>query len=89
MGDILIGGETISCIGQKLDMPADRVIDASDKLVIPGGIDPHPHMEFPFGGTTASETVPSRGNVAVDGGEYLGTPGEGRFLKRSTFGWKA
>ena len=33
-------------------MEADVVIDASGKLVIPGGIDPHTHMELPFGGTS-------------------------------------
>ncbi len=53
--DILIEGETISVIGKQLDMEADKVIDASGKLVIPGGIDPHTHMELPFGGTQASD----------------------------------
>ena len=53
--DILIDGETVSVIGAKLDMDADVTIDASGKLVIPGGIDPHTHMELPFGGTTASD----------------------------------
>jgi dihydropyrimidinase len=55
VGDILIEDETISLIGTRLDMPVDRVIDATGKLVIPGGIDPHTHMEFPFGGTMASD----------------------------------
>jgi dihydroorotase-like cyclic amidohydrolase len=36
-------------------MEADKVIDAAGKLVIPGGIDPHTHMELPFGGTQASD----------------------------------
>ena len=35
-----------------------------------------------------TETVLSRGKVVIDKGKYVGTPGEGRFLKRSTFGWK-
>jgi dihydropyrimidinase len=35
-----------------------------------------------------TETVLSRGKVILDQGKYVGTPGEGRFLKRSTFGWK-
>src|SRR5262245_43796822 len=48
-GDILIEGDKISVIGAKLTMEADRVIDAKGKLVIPGGIDPHTHMELPFG----------------------------------------
>ena len=53
--DILIDGETISIIGKTLDIEADRVIDAAGKLVIPGGIDPHTHMELPFGGTQSSD----------------------------------
>jgi dihydropyrimidinase len=57
VGDILIEDETISLIGKKLDIQADKVIDAAEKLVIPGGVDPHTHMEFPFGGTTASDST--------------------------------
>jgi hypothetical protein len=38
--------------------------------------------------TGVSEIVLSRGKVISDQGEYVGTPGEGRILKRSTFGWK-
>src|SRR4029434_443828 len=53
--DILIEGETMSVIGAKLDMEADLMIDAANKLVIPGGIDPHTHMELPFGGTSSSD----------------------------------
>lgn len=53
--DILIDGETVTTIGKSLDMEADVVIDASGKLVIPGGIDPHTHMELPFGGTQSSD----------------------------------
>src|SRR5260370_1041404 len=41
--DILIENERVSVIGAKLEMEADNVIDASGKLVIPGGIDPHTH----------------------------------------------
>ena len=36
-----------------------------------------------------TETVLSGGKVIIDKGEYRGTPGEGRFLRRSTFGWKS
>jgi dihydropyrimidinase len=68
VGDILIEDETISLIGQRLDMPADRVIDAAEKLVIPGGIDPHTHMEFPFGGTTASDDFRTGTIAAAYGG---------------------
>src|SRR5215217_7078799 len=55
MADILIEDETISMIGKLIDIEADVTIDARNKLVIPGGIDPHTHMELPFGGTQASD----------------------------------
>ena len=68
VGDILIEDETVALIGRKLDMPADTVIDAADKLVIPGGVDPHTHMEFPFGGTTASDDFRTGTIAAAYGG---------------------
>ncbi len=55
VADIFIDGETVTMIGKTLDVEADVVIDALGKLVIPGGIDPHTHMELPFGGTQASD----------------------------------
>src|SRR5687768_8657616 len=66
--DILIEGETVSVIGAKLEMEADVTIDASGKLVIPGGIDPHTHMELPFGGTTASDDFTTGTIAAAYGG---------------------
>jgi dihydropyrimidinase len=66
--DILIEGETISTIGAKLVVEADRVIDAAGKLVIPGGIDPHTHMELPFGGTQASDDFHTGTVAAAYGG---------------------
>jgi len=66
--DILIEGETISTIGNKLDIEADRVIDAANKLVIPGGIDPHTHMELPFGGTQSSDDFHTGTVAAAYGG---------------------
>ncbi len=66
--DILIDGEKVSVIGASLDMEADKVIDASGKLVIPGGIDPHTHMELPFGGTSASDDFFTGTRAAAFGG---------------------
>src|SRR6202040_2481695 len=66
--DILIEDEVVSIIGAKLDMEADATIDAVGKLVIPGGIDPHTHMELPFGGTTASDDFRSGTIAAAHGG---------------------
>lgn len=66
--DILIEGETVSVIGARLEMEADLVIDASGKIVIPGGIDPHTHMELPFGGTTAADDFLTGTRAAAFGG---------------------
>jgi dihydropyrimidinase len=66
--DILIEDEVVSVIGAKLEMEADRVIDAAGKLVIPGGIDPHTHMELPFGGTEASDDFRTGTIAAAFGG---------------------
>jgi dihydropyrimidinase len=66
--DILIDGEQIAMIAKKIDVEADRVIDAKGRLVIPGGIDPHTHMELPFGGTSASDTFETGTRAAAFGG---------------------
>src|SRR3989442_8608353 len=66
--DILIEGEKISVIGAKLEMEADTTIDAAGKLVIPGGIDPHTHMELTFGGTKASDDFRTGTVAAAHGG---------------------
>ncbi|HZI20510.1 MAG TPA: dihydropyrimidinase [Pyrinomonadaceae bacterium] len=66
--DILIEGERVTTIGARLDMEADHVIDAAGKLVIPGGIDPHTHMELPFGGTESSDDFRTGTAAAAHGG---------------------
>ena len=58
IADILIDGETIALIGRDLSSVitnVDKTIDATNKLVIPGGIDPHTHLDLPFGGTSSSD----------------------------------
>ena len=40
VGDVYAEGETISLIGESLDVQADKVIDAAGKYVLPGAIDP-------------------------------------------------
>ncbi|WP_329425725.1 dihydropyrimidinase [Streptomyces sp. NBC_01268] len=47
---------------------AARTIDATDRYVIPGGVDAHTHMELPFGGTSASDTFETGTRAAAWGG---------------------
>src|SRR6266511_4368825 len=66
--DVLVDGERIALIGTDLPATADRTVDASGKLVIPGAIDVHTHMELPFGGTFAKDTVETGTRAAAFGG---------------------
>ena len=65
--DVLIDGERIVSIGEELDVTVDRTIGATGKWVIPGGIDPHTHMELPFGGTFAKDTFETGTRAAAFG----------------------
>ena len=66
--DIFINNSTIDLIGIDLSIDADHVIDASGMLVIPGGVDPHTHLELPFGGTETSDTFETGTRAAAFGG---------------------
>ena len=64
--DIGVDGETISLIGR--DLSGDEVIDATGMLVMPGGIDPHTHMELPFMGTVSADDFQTGTLAAACGG---------------------
>ena len=66
--DILIDGETIAAIGRNLSTEGAEVIDCTGKLVMPGGIDPHVHLEMPFMGTFSSDTYETGTRAALHGG---------------------
>src|SRR4051794_1848188 len=68
VADVFIADETVTLIGESLDQPADRVIDASGKYLLPGGVDPHTHLDMPFGGTTTVDDVESGQTAAAFGG---------------------
>jgi dihydropyrimidinase len=67
-GDIYIEGEKIVAIGHLPDLTADEIIDATGLLVLPGGIDPHVHLEMPFMGTFSSDTHETGTRAALFGG---------------------
>ncbi|EDM80711.1 Putative dihydropyrimidinase [Plesiocystis pacifica SIR-1] len=70
--DVLVSGETIAAVGPDLDAPAGaRIIDAGGAYVMPGGIDPHTHMELPFMGTVASEDFFTGTSAAAAGGTTM------------------
>jgi dihydropyrimidinase len=64
--DVRIDGETIQAIGP--DLTGERVIDAQGCYVMPGGIDPHTHLEMPFMGTTSADDYESGTKAALSGG---------------------
>src|SRR4051795_1784954 len=74
--DVLVDGDTIAAVlapgttllGSDLASTVERVLDATGKYVIPGGVDAHTHMEMPFGGTNASDTFESGTRAAAWGG---------------------
>jgi len=47
VADVYAEGDKIKSIGKDLDQPADEVVDASGKYVLPGAIDPHTHISMP------------------------------------------
>ena len=70
-GDVWIEGETIAQLGadlSHLEKRADRVFDAKGKLVIPGGIDAHTHLDMPFGGTVSADDFDTGTKAAAFGG---------------------
>ena len=71
VADIFIEGETVSAIGKGLQVQADTVLDASGKLVMPGGIDPHVHLDMPFMGTYSSDNYETGTRAALYGGTTM------------------
>ena len=69
--DVLVRESRVVAIvasADELGLTADRTIDAAGKLVIPGGVDAHTHMELPFGGTFAADTFETGSRAAAWGG---------------------
>ncbi|MDP0928348.1 dihydropyrimidinase [Paracoccus onubensis] len=79
--DVLIDGGKIAAIG--MGLTGERELDASGCYVMPGGIDPHTHMEMPFMGTYSADDFESGTRAALAGGTTmvvdfaLPSPGQG------------
>lgn len=68
IADVYAEGDKIKTIGKDLDNPADEVVDASGKYVLPGAIDPHTHISMPFMGTSAQDDYKTGTIAAACGG---------------------
>jgi dihydropyrimidinase len=93
-GDLLCRDGVIAAIGQELDVsPAASVIDASGCFVVPGGIDPHTHMELPMMGTVVADDFASGTAAAAAGGtttilDFVG-PDRGQSPLDALASWRA
>ncbi|MEO5620534.1 MAG: dihydropyrimidinase [Cypionkella sp.] len=87
--DVLVDGGKIIEIGQGLQ--GDRVLDATGCYVMPGGIDPHTHLEMPFMGTYSADDFESGTRAALAGGTTMVVdfvlPGQGQGLMDAAQMW--
>jgi dihydropyrimidinase len=87
--DVKIEGGVITAIGP--DLRGDKVLDASGCYVMPGGIDPHTHLEMPFMGTYSSDDFESGTRAALSGGTTMVVdfilPGQGEGLMDAAKAW--
>jgi dihydropyrimidinase len=93
LADVYVEGERISLIGESLDVAADRVVDATGKYVLPGCVDPHTHLDMPFGGTVTIDDVESGQASAAFGGTTCHVDfciqGKGQSFADALAGWRA
>ncbi|NVF12313.1 dihydropyrimidinase [Anaerococcus sp. AGMB00486] len=83
--DILLEGRKISKIGKNIEEKVDKIIDAKDKLVIPGGVDVHTHMSLDLGKFIACDDFASGTYAASFGAttticDHIGDLGKGASL---------
>jgi dihydropyrimidinase len=93
VADVFVEDERISLIGESLEVAADRTIDASGKYVLPGCVDPHTHLDMPFGGTVTIDDVESGQIAAAFGGTTCHVDfviqGAGQTFAAALDGWRA
>jgi dihydropyrimidinase len=66
--DILIQDEKILRIAPDLQVDSVQTLDATGKLILPGGVDPHAHLDLPMFGTVSSDDHYSGHKAAAFGG---------------------
>ncbi|MCA0755031.1 dihydropyrimidinase [Paenibacillus sp. N4] len=91
--DVLIKDGKIAQIGFDMEPEADEIIDAAGKLLFPGGVDPHTHLDMPFGGTVTADDFATGTIAAAFGGtttivDFCLT-GKGKPLRESIEEWHA
>lgn len=92
--DVYCEDGIIKAVGENLVVPSDaRVIDATGKYVIPGGIDTHTHCQLPFMGTVAVDDFNTGTEAAVAGGTTMlidfVIPQKGESLLKAYDQWRA
>lgn len=93
IGDMYISDGKIQAIGSNLDhYSADETIDATGKIVFPGGIDPHVHLDMPFMGTFSSDDYSTGTLAALHGGTTMVIDfilqTQGKSLRNALEAWK-
>jgi len=68
IGDVFIEDECIRLIGKNLKVTPSETVDANGKLIFPGGIDPHVHLDLPVMGTRSSDDFETGTKAALFGG---------------------
>jgi dihydropyrimidinase len=68
VADVYVEDGRVALIGESLAVEAERTIDARGRLVLPGCVDPHTHLDMPFGGTVTIDDVESGQTAAAFGG---------------------
>jgi len=92
--DVLCAGGLIARVAPAIDPPNGcTIVDAGGMFVMPGGIDPHTHMELPFMGTVASEDFYTGTAAAAAGGTTMildfAIPSPGASLVEAFHAWMA
>ncbi len=92
--DIFVRDETVTQIGEKLELQADTVLDAAGRLVLPGGVDPHTHLDLPVApGVVSADDFETGTRAAAFGGTTtiidFPTQDRGRSMLEAVDAWHA